>query len=280
MNKQQVREAVAHIRQFTDMQPQIAIILGSGLGPFADTLDEAVVIPTETIPHYPKSTVEGHVGALVFGKHKGVSVLAVKGRTHFYEGYPIQKTTFVVRIIQMLDIPLLLVTNASGSTNLRMPPGTLMLITDQVNFLFQNPLRGPLEFGEPRFPDMSNVYAREYFDLVDQIALERGVALKRGVLWVSTGPSYETAAEIKMIRRFGGDAVSMSTVPEVITAAHAGIKVIGISCITNYATGILPQKLTHDEVTETANRVNAQFTSLVSGIIESVPMFQITKQGR
>ncbi len=277
MNKAQVAEAVNFVRRFTDMQPQIAIILGSGLGPFADTLDDRTVIPTADIPHYPRSTVQGHVGALVFGKHKGISVMAVQGRTHFYEGYPIEQTTFVVRIMQQLDIPLLLVTNASGSTNLRVPPGSLMLITDQVNFLFQNPLRGPLEFGEPRFPDMSNVYTREYFDLVDRIALERGVALKRGVLWVSSGPSYETAAEIKMIRRFGGDAVSMSTVPEVIAAAHAGMKVIGISCITNYATGILPRKLTHDEVTETANRVNRQFTELVSGIIESVPLFNITK---
>ncbi len=277
MNKAQVLEAVAFVRRHTDMQPKIAIILGSGLGPFADTLENSTVIPTETIPHYPRSTVEGHAGALVFGTHKGVPVMAVKGRTHFYEGYPIEQTTFVVRIMQQLNIPLLLVTNASGSTNLRVPPGSLMLITDQVNFLFQNPLRGPLEFGEPRFPDMSNVYTREYFDLVDQIALERGVALKHGVLWVSTGPSYETAAEIKMIRRFGGDAVSMSTVPEVIAAAHAGMKVIGISCITNYATGILPRKLTHDEVTETANRVNKQFTSLVSGIIESVPLFKITE---
>jgi purine-nucleoside phosphorylase len=277
MNKAQVKEAVSFIRRHTEMQPRMAIILGSGLGPFADTLENSTVIPTETIPHYPRSTVEGHAGALVFGLHKGIPVLAVKGRTHFYEGYPIEQTTFVVRIMQELNIPLLLVTNASGSTNLRVPPGSLMLITDQVNFLFQNPLRGPLEFGEPRFPDMSNVYTREFFDLVDQIALDRGVALKHGVLWVSTGPSYETAAEIRMIRRFGGDAVSMSTVPEVIAAAHAGMKVIGISCITNYATGILPRKLTHDEVTETANRVNKQFTSLVSGIIESVPLFEVTK---
>ena len=277
MNKEQVLEAVSFVCQHTDMQPKIAIVLGSGLGPFADTLENSTVIPTEAIPHYPRSTVEGHAGALVFGMHKGVPVMAVKGRTHFYEGYPVEQTTFVVRIMQQLKIPLVLVTNASGSTNLRMPPGSLMLITDQVNFLFQNPLRGPLEFGEPRFPDMSNVYTREYFDLVDQIALGKGIALKRGVLWVSSGPSYETAAEIKMIRRFGGDAVSMSTVPEVIAGAHAGMKVIGISCITNYATGILSRKLTHNEVTETANRVNKQFTSLVSGIIESVPLFEITE---
>ncbi len=271
--KEKVNEAVAYIRQFTDIHPQIAIILGSGLGPFADTLDGKIVIPTEKIPHYPKSTVEGHTGALVFGKHAGVNVLAVKGRTHFYEGYSINDVSFVVRIMQMLNIPLLVVTNAAGAASKRLQPGDLMLITDHINFLFQNPLRGPLVFGPPRFPDMSNVYTREYFDIVDQIALERGIALKHGVLWVTTGPSYETAAEVRMINRFGGDAISMSTVPEVITAAHAGMKVIGISCITNFATGISDQKLSHDEVTETAERVKEKFTQLVSGIIESINLF-------
>ncbi len=271
--KKHVEQAVKYIRQYTSMKPQLGIILGSGLGPFADTLEEKTVIPTEQIPHYPRSTVEGHAGALVFGKHAGVNVLAVKGRTHFYEGYAIQDVTFVVRIMQMLGVPLLIVTNASGSTNPRLQPGDLMLITDHINFLFQNPLRGKLEFGEPRFPDMSDVYTRKYFDIVEQIALDRGVALKRGVLWVTTGPSYETAAEVKMIHKFGGDAVSMSTVPEVITAVHAGMNVIGISCITNFATGITGQKLTHDEVTETANRVKEKFTNLVSGIIESVHLF-------
>ena len=275
--KEEVQEAVEFVRRHSNMKPQIGIILGSGLGPFAETLENSTVIPTETIPHYPKSTVEGHAGMLVLGTHKKIPVFAVKGRTHFYEGYSIQQVTFVVRIMQMLGIPLLMVTNASGSTNLRLKPGSLMLITDQVNFLFQNPLRGPLEFGQPRFPDMSDSYSRELFDTIDQIALERGIALKHGVLWVSSGPSYETAAEIKMIHRFGGDAVSMSTVPEVITAAQAGMKVIGISCVTNYATGILPRKLSHVEVTETANRVKEQFTMLVSGIIESVPLFNITK---
>ena len=271
--KGKVEQAVQYIKQFTDLQPQLAIILGSGLGPFADTLQNRVVIPTENIPHYPKSTVEGHAGALVFGEHAGVRVLAVKGRTHFYEGYSIKDVTFVVRIMQMLNIPLLIVTNAAGSANPRLQPGDLMLITDHINFLFQNPLRGPLEFGPPRFPDMSDVYTREYLDIVDQIALDRGIALKRGVLWVTTGPSYETAAEVKMIGKFGGDAVSMSTVPEVITAAQAGMKVIGISCITNFATGITDNKLSHDEVTETANRVKEKFTGLVSGIIESIDLF-------
>ncbi|HHE55569.1 MAG TPA: purine-nucleoside phosphorylase [Caldithrix abyssi] len=271
--KKKVEEAVAYIKQFTDLQPQLAIILGSGLGPFADTLEEKVVIPTQDIPYYPKSTVEGHAGALVFGKHAGVKVMAVKGRTHYYEGYSIKDVTFVVRIMQMLKIPFLIVTNAAGSANPRLQPGDLMLITDHINFLFANPLRGPLEFGPPRFPDMSNVYSRQYFDLIDQIALERGIALKHGVLWVTTGPSYETAAEVKMIHKFGGDAISMSTVPEVITAVHSGMKVIGISCITNFATGITSNKLSHDEVTETANRVKKKFTSLVSGIIESIDMF-------
>ncbi len=264
-----VQEAIEHIRKHTTAQPEIAIILGSGLGPFADTLQDKVVIPTAEIPHYPRSTVEGHAGALVFGKHAGVSVMAVKGRTHYYEGYSMSDVTFVVRIMQQLKVPILIVTNAAGSANPRLKPGDLMLITDHVNFLFQNPLRGPLEYGEPRFPDMSNVYTREYFEIIEKIAFERGIALKQGVLWANTGPSYETAAEVRMIHKFGGDAISMSTVPEVITAAHAGMKVIGISCITNYATGIIGQKLTHDEVTETANRVQEKFIKLVSGIIEN-----------
>jgi len=268
MLKEKVEQALEFIRQRTDLKPKAGIILGSGLGPFADTLKNRVEIPTRDIPHYPQSTVEGHAGALIFGTHKDVPLLAVKGRTHFYEGYSIQEVTFVIRIMQMLKIPLLMVTNAAGSVNPKLRPGDLMLITDHVNFLFQNPLRGPAEFGQPRFPDMSDVYTRKFFSAIDRIALDRGIALKHGVLWVNTGPTYETAAEVRMVQRFGGDAVSMSTVPEVIVAAQAGMKVIGVSCITNYATGIVAQKLSHDEVTETANRVKEKFTQLMSGIIE------------
>lgn len=266
----QVEQAITHIRKFTKLQPRAAIILGSGLGAFADTLEQKVKIPTTDIPNYPQSTVEGHFGFLVFGLHKGIPIFAVQGRTHFYEGYPIQDVTLVVRIMQALGIKALMVTNAAGGLNPRFTPGDLMLITDQVNFLFRNPLTGKPADGDIRFPDMSNAYSNEFFEPIEQIALKRNIALRRGVLWVSSGPSFETAAEVKMIQKFGGDAASMSTVPEVIVANQAGMKVIGVSCITNYATGISSQKLSHEEVTETANLVKEKFLALVSGIIEEV----------
>jgi purine-nucleoside phosphorylase len=265
-----VSEALNFINSHTSLQPKAGIILGSGLGAFADTLDDKIKIPAAQIPHYPKSTVEGHEGFLVFGKHKNIPLLAVQGRTHYYEGYSQKEITFVVRIMQAIGIKALLVTNAAGAINPRFKPGDIMLITDHVNFLFDNPLIGKAEFGEPRFPDMSNAYTQKYFNQIEQIALDCNIALRRGVLWVSSGPSYETAAEVKMIRKFGGDAGSMSTVPEVITAVHAGMKVIGLSCLTNYATGISSQKLSHKEVTETADLVKDKFLALVSGIIGNI----------
>jgi len=270
MSQDKLKEALQFIHSKTDLTPHAGIILGSGLGDFADTLDNKIKIPTEDIPHYPKSTVEGHKGYLVFGTHKNVPLLAVQGRTHYYEGYPLEDVTFVVRIMQAIGIRVLLVTNAAGGVNPRFEPGDLMLITDQVNFLFNNPLIGKNTYEGPRFPDMSDAYSKEFFEPMEEIALQRGIALKRGVLWVSSGPSYETAAEVKMIRKFGGDAASMSTVPEVITAVQAGIKVMGISCITNAATGLRAEKLSHQEVTDTANLVKEKFLTLVSGIIEHI----------
>jgi purine-nucleoside phosphorylase len=191
--------------------------------------------------------------------------MAVQGRTHSYEGYSLNKVSFIVEIIHALGINILLVTNAAGSTNPRIMPGDLMLITDQVNFLFNSPLRG-----NHNFTDMSNPYSSELTGKIEKIALQKGIALKKGVLWTSSGPTYETAAEIKMIHKFGGDAASMSTVPEVISANTYGIKTIGISCITNFATGISPEKLTHEDVTQTAKNVKQKFISLVSAIIADV----------
>ena len=270
MSQEKLNEALQFIHSQTDLTPKAGIILGSGLGDFADTLEHKIKIPTEKIPHYPKSTVEGHKGFLVFGMHKNVPILAVQGRTHYYEGYPIEEVTFVVRIMQAIGVRVLLVTNAAGGVNPRFSPGDLMLITDQVNFLFNNPLIGENKYGGARFPDMSDAYSKEFFEPIEEIALSKGVALKRGVLWVSSGPSYETAAEVKMIQKFGGDAASMSTVPEVLTAVQAGIKVMGISCITNAATGLRTEKLSHQDVTDTANLVKEKFLTLVSGIIEHI----------
>jgi len=263
----QLKQTLHYIEKHISIHPRIAIILGSGLGSFADRLENKIKLSTDEIPHYPKSTVEGHQGFLVFGEWEGIPLLAVQGRTHYYEGYSIEKITYVVRIMAALGITTLIVTNAAGGVNPDLKPGDLMLITDQINNMFQNPLRGPLQYGGQRFPDMSNAFSNEYFSLIEDIARENQIDLKRGVLYVSTGPSYETAAEVKMIAKLGGDAASMSTVPEVIVANQGNLKVIGISCITNHATGISKSPLSHQEVTETAKLVQKKFLILLSGII-------------
>ncbi|MEZ4745201.1 MAG: purine-nucleoside phosphorylase [Calditrichia bacterium] len=263
----QLKESLAFIRQHTKQQPRIGLILGSGLGDFADTLDGEDRIPTADIPNYPRSTVHGHKGFLVFGKVGGVPVIAVQGRTHFYEGHDIAKVTFVVRLMGELGVEKLLVTNAAGGVNPRFSPGDLMAIDDQINLMFRNPLIGQPVVPEPRFPDMCGSYHPPFTDLIEDTANELGIRMKRGVLFVSTGPNYETAAEVRMIQRFGGDAASMSTVPEVIVARARGIKVAGISCITNHATGISTDQLSHEEVTEIANRVKPEFQRLLRALI-------------
>lgn len=260
-----LQQAVDFIRQRINIKPKAALILGSGLGDFADTFDKSIKIPTSEIPNYPKSTVSGHKGYLVFGYHQNIPLMAVQGRTHFYEGYPLNKVSFVVEIMSALGVKMLMVTNAAGSTNPGIFPGDLMLITDQVNFLFNSPLRG-----NHKFTDMSNPYSSEFTEKIEAIALQKGISLKKGVLWTSSGPTYETAAEVKMIHKFGGDAASMSTTPEVISANTFGIKTIGISCITNFATGISTEKLTHEDVTRTANKAKQKFTALVSAIIAEI----------
>lgn len=266
----EVEESVNFIAQRTRIKAKIAIILGSGLGSFADDLENKTKIPTGKIPHYPQSTVKGHEGYLVFGTHNGQQMIAVQGRTHYYEGYSSEKVTYVVRLLKALGVEILIVTNAAGGLNAMFRPGDLMLITDQINFMFSNPLKGPEKFGPPRFPDMSDPYSGRYWPLVEKVAQNAKIPLKKGVLFASTGPSYETAAEVRMAAKLGADAASMSTVPEGIVANHAGLDLIGISCITNMATGINPQPLSHDEVTQTAEKVKHQFIKLVSGIIEAL----------
>ncbi len=263
----QLQESLRHIRRFTTLHPRIGLILGSGLGDFADTLENADRIAASAIPHYPPSTVEGHKGFLVFGRVQQVPVVAVQGRTHFYEGHGIAQVAYVVRLMDGLGVRKLIVTNAAGGVNPFFRPGDLMIIVDHINFLFQNPLRGPVVAPEPRFPDMHDNYHPAYVELIEKIGLQLGIPLKKGVLFVSTGPSYETAAEVRMVRRLGGDAVSMSTVPEVLVARARGMKVAGISCITNLATGISSGPLSHAEVTEIANRVKDKFHKLVRELI-------------
>jgi purine-nucleoside phosphorylase len=266
----ELKESLQYIMERTEYKPLTAIILGSGLGAFAELLEKSDKISTASIPHYPASTVEGHAGFLVFGTLNEIPLLVVQGRTHFYEGYDISEVSYVVRLMSALGVRLLVVTNAAGAVNKNFRPGDLMLITDHINYMFRNPLRGQLQYGGDRFPDMSESYNREYFSLVDEVALENEIVIKHGVLFAETGPSYETAAEIKMISGFGADAVSMSTVPEVIVAKQAGLNVIGISCITNMATGISEKPLDHQEVTEIATLVREKFLKLLAGIINRI----------
>lgn len=269
MLKTQLDEAVNQIRSKTKAHPKLAIILGSGLGPFAEAVQNPTTISTSSIPNYPPSTVEGHAGKWIFGDIEGKAILAMKGRVHSYEGYPLQKVTFPLQLMAQLGIEKLIITNAAGGHNPRFAPGDLMLITDHINLMFDNPLIGPNELGS-RFPDMCEPYNSELIALAERTALDLGIKLQKGVLASLKGPTYETAAEVKMLQCLGADAGTMSTVPEVIAAVSRGIKVLGISCITNLGTGMSPQKLSHDEVTAVAEMVKDKFSRLIRGIISRI----------
>jgi purine-nucleoside phosphorylase len=266
-----LQQAAAFIREKIGAIPQLAAILGSGLGPFAGAAQKTVIIPTNTIPGYPVSTVAGHAGRWVFGEIAGKPVLLVQGRVHTYEGYPISRVVFFVHLLAELGIKKLIVTNASGGINPLFRPGDLMLIDDHINLMFANPLQGQVQrkWG-PRWPDMCEPYSRELQNIALQVAAEQQIPLRRGVLFASKGPSYETAAEVQMARRLGADALTMSTVPEVITAVYRWLPVLGISCVTNLATGLSQQKLDHTEVTETANRISETFARLMRGIVQEI----------
>jgi purine-nucleoside phosphorylase len=262
-------EAVRFIRHhWPGCHPAAGIVLGSGLGGFADTLENPKVLDTSSIPHWPVSTVAGHKGRLVLGEACGKQVLALQGRIHYYEGYSIQQVSFPVRVLGRLGVRRLILTNASGGIRPDLAPGELMLITDHVNFMGTNPLIGPNEsaFGE-RFPDMSAVYDREWMADAVIAANEAGIPLKKGILAATSGPCYETPAEVEMLRRFGADAVCMSTVPESIAAAHMGMRVLGISCVANAACGPGAAKLSHEDVRRNVSAVQARFDRLISGIL-------------
>lgn len=265
---QNIKEAAGYIREKYPVAPEIGLILGSGLGVLADLVEDAVTIPYEDIPNFPVSTVEGHAGELLLGTIGGRNVLLMKGRFHMYEGYGVDTVSFPVRVMKELGVQKLLVTNAAGGVNTSYSPGDLMVIRDHINFTFRNPLIGP-NFGElgVRFPDMSEAYSRRLREVAKSVAAEQGLTLQEGVYLGLLGPSYETPAEIRMIRALGGDAVGMSTVSEVLVARHAGIEVLGFSCISNMAAGILDQPLSHEEVIETTERVKQTFLKLIVGII-------------
>ena len=249
----------------------IGVILGSGLGDYAEALEDAVKLPYSEIPGFPRSTVAGHAGMWCCGTLYGKRVVMMQGRFHYYEGYGMKDVTLPVRVMQKIGVKTLIVTNAAGGVNLGYHPGELMVIGDIFSMTAQNPLIGPnLDAFGPRFPDMSCAFDKELRALAHECANEQGFALREGVYAQMTGPTYETPAEIRMLRTLGADAVGMSTVPEVIVARHGGMRVLGISCITNMAAGILDQPLNHAEVTETANRVKGQFRNLLDRIFEKM----------
>lgn len=264
----QIKEAAAYIAERTALKPEVGLIMGSGLGVLGDYIDDAVVIPYRDIPHFPVSTVEGHAGELLIGSLSGRAVVLMRGRFHMYEGYGPELTAFPVRVMKALGVQSLLVTNAAGGINLQFASGNLMLISDHINLTGRNPLIGPndKELGV-RFPDMSEAYSKRLRAIAADIAQEQGIPLQEGVYAGLLGPSYETPAEIRMLRTLGADAVGMSTVAEVIAARHAGLEVVGISCISNMASGILDQPLSHEEVMETTERVKSQFLGLVTALI-------------
>ena len=269
--QEKVAAAADYILAKVSLRPTAALILGSGLGDYAETLEESVRIPYSEIPNFPQPTVEGHSGAFVFGIKEGREVVVAQGRVHYYEGLPMQEITLPVRVLAALGVKTLVLTNAAGGVNLNYKPGTLMMISDHINLSGANPLIGPnLEQFGPRFPDVSDLYTASLRASIKERAAASDIPLEEGVYLMCSGPNYETPAEIRAFRTLGADAVGMSTVPEALVAGHCGLQVVGVSCITNMAAGVLPVKLNHAEVIETAARVHDLFRKLVDVILQAV----------
>lgn len=264
-----LQKAIKSIREKTDFVPEVALILGSGLGGFAEQIEQVAVVDYSEIEGFPVSTVPGHKGRFVFGYLAGKAVVAMQGRVHYYEGYPIGDVVMPTRIMGMLGAKKLILTNAAGGVNFNFKQGDLMIITDHISSFVPSPLIGKnIEELGTRFPDMSEVYSKRLRGIIAEAALECNISIKEGVYVQLTGPDFETPAEIRMYRTLGADAVGMSTVCEAIAARHMGIEVCGISCITNLACGMTKEKLTHEEVQETADRVAEQFKALLTEVIK------------
>jgi len=263
--------AAKHLLSHTSVRPRIGLVLGSGLGSFAEELAKPVRIPYTVIPHFPRSTAIGHAGQMVIGFVSKVPVIAMQGRVHLYEGYSAQQVAFPVRVFARLGVRAIIFTNAAGGINLNYKQGALVLISDHINLQGQNPLVGPNDerFGE-RFPDMTHAYSKPYREIARKEAQRLGKDLPEGVYAGLLGPSYETPAEIRYLRTIGADLVGMSTVPEVIAARHMGINVLAISCVTNMAAGILDKPLSSDEVFETTERVRGDFVALLRAVIPEI----------
>ena len=261
-------EARRYIQGHTDVRPAIGLVLGSGLGAFADELTERTDIPYADIPGWPHSTAVGHAGKLMIGKLGTLDVAVMAGRAHLYEGYGMQQLTYGVRVLQSIGVRSMVFTNAAGGINLELERGGLVLISDHINLQGVNPLVGPNDDAlGPRFPDMSEAYSRAYRETAKHVATELCIPIAEGVYAAMLGPSYETPAEIRYLRAIGADVVGMSTVPEVIVANHMGMKVLGISCVTNMAAGILPQKINHEEVLETGAMVRDTLVKFLKALL-------------
>ena len=271
--KQQIDRAVSVVRERVSLAPQVAIILGSGLGALAGEVRADAVVPYAEIPGFPRSTVEGHAGNLLVGRLEGRAVAVMQGRAHFYEGYSLADVVFPVLVIRALGARVLLVSNAAGGINRLWSSGDLMIITDHINFMGSNPLMGPNDpdLG-PRFPDMSQAYDPDLIALAERAALAEGIAIRKGVYAGVHGPSYETPAELRMLRGWGADAVGMSTVPEVIAARHMGMRVLGITAITDMATGEQIKTVTHEDVMAVAREIEPKFIRLMKRIVREMKL--------
>lgn len=266
-----ITAAAEYIRSQVSAHPEIGMVLGSGLGDFADTLESPVRVPYASIPNFPQPTVAGHSGAFVFGRRCGREVVVLQGRLHYYEGFTQQELTLPIRVLSALGVKTLVLTNAAGGVNTGFRQGCLMLISDHINYSGQNPLIGAnLDAFGPRFPDVSDLYTARLRRAIREKARQAGIPLEEGVYMMFSGPNYETPAEVRMARILGADAVGMSTVPEALVAGHSGMEVVGVSCITNMAAGVLPVKLDHREVVETANRVHGTFHRLLETILTAI----------
>lgn len=262
-----LRETIDYLRERVTIIPRVLLVLGSGLGELADEVEDAMRIPFADIPGFAAAKIEGHKGQLVAGMLEGVPAIVLQGRYHRYEGHDMHAVTVPVRAVAALGAELMLVTNAAGGLNRNFRPGDLMIIDDHINMLWNNPLIGPVRAGEERFPDMSQPYDRKLQDLAQRVALAQGISTVRGTYIALNGPSYETPAEIRACARFGADAVGMSTVPEVLAARARGLRVLGISLITNFAAGLSVNPLSHDEVIEAGIHARAAFGGLIRGVL-------------
>jgi len=268
---EEVKKAVEYIEGKIKSKPKFAIVLGSGLGGVADAIEDAIIIRYPDIPGFPVSTAPGHKGELIFGEIYGKNIVAMNGRFHYYEGYSMKEVTFPIRVFQLLGVEYLFITNAAGGLNPEFDVGNPMIITDHINFMGDNPLIGPNvdEWG-PRFPDMSEPYNKELSKLAREVAKEEGIRIYEGVYVAVAGPNFETPAELRMLRHFGADAVGMSTVPEVIVANHGGIKVLGISAITDRAVPDDLKPLTAEEVLEVAEKTGQKMAKIISGVLKRI----------